>query len=258
MGYAQDSTLASKRDKRVRASRGGWHYLFVFISVAASGLVWGAILLPFHAFRKSLVPPDAFLSGGTVFGDVFFYGLPIIPALTIGMILGRFLVRLIPPARTALEPELGENTKIVSRQHKYAKWGLVALIVVLPLCFLGAMGIWATTSTRIEVRPIFSTTVHSYDWSRVSEIETGCTKGRNSVNYHFVLDLADGTPIDLMQDQEWNFETAYPKIQSALEGRSYGFSNAGFVGASCATYTRPSWQEMLTHPPTYQHSAPTP
>ena len=163
MGYAQDSTLASKRDKRMRASRSGWHYLLVFISVAASGAVWGTILLPFYALRESLVPLDAFLSGGTVFGDVFFYGLPIIPALTIGMILGRFLVRLIPAARTALEPELGENTKIVSRQHKYAKWGLVALIVVLPLCFLGAMSIWATTPTRIEVRPIFSTTVHSYD-----------------------------------------------------------------------------------------------
>src|SRR5579864_2429573 len=198
MGYAQDSTLASKRDKRVRASRSGWHYLYIFISVAAAFAVWSTIVLPFYALRESLAPPDAFLSGGTVFGNAFLYSSPIYSALAIGMILGRFLARLIPAARTALEPELGEDTKIVSGLNKYARWGLLALIVVLPLCFFGAMSIWATTPARIDVRPIFSATVHSYDWSRVSEIETGCTKGRNNVNYHFVLDLADGTRIDLM------------------------------------------------------------
>jgi len=120
------------------------------------------------------------------------------------------------------------------------------------------MSIWATTPTRIEVRPIFRATVNSYDWSRVSKIETGCTYGKNrDVSYHFVLDLADGRRIDLMQDNYWSFAAAYPKIQLALEGRSYEFSNTGFVESSCASNPGPRWQEMLTRPPTYGHSAPT-
>ena len=257
MRHAKDSPLESNREERVRASRSGWHYLYLFISVAGAAAVWGTILLPFHELRKNLVPPDAFLSGGTSFGDTFLYPLPIFPALAIGIILSRFLVRLIPAARTVLEPELGENTKLASRLNKNARWGLLALIVVLPLSYFGALSIWATSPTRIEVRPIFSATVRSYDWSRVGGIETGCTNGRHGVNYHFVLSLADGTDIDLMQDQEWSFEVAYPKIQLALAGRSYGFSNAG-LAASCATDMRPSWREMLTYPPTYPHSARTP
>lgn len=228
--------------------------------MATSGAMWGAILLLAYALRESLLPRDAFLSGGTYFGDTLFFTPPMYPALAIGMILGRLLVRLIPAARTALEPELGEDTKITSGLKKFANSGVLALVAALPLCFCGAMSFWATTPARIEIRPIFSTTVHSYDWSSVREIETGCTSDR-SLNYHFFLDLADGTRterIDLMQNDPWSFAAAYPRIQSALEGQSYGFSNIGFVGAPCATYPRRSWREMLTQPPTHRQSSSTP
>jgi hypothetical protein len=248
--------LASKRYNLARVRSSGWHYLFVFISAAAAGAVWGTIFLPFYAVQKSLVPPDAFLSGGTVFGNLLFWLPPMYPALAICMILGRSIVRRIPAARAALEPELGDGTRTVSSLERYAEWGRVAMIAVLPLCFLGAMSTWAITPVRIEVRPIFWPTVHSYDWSRVREIETGCREGK-STSYNFVLELADGTHIDLMQNDPWGFEAAYPKIQSALVGRSYGFSNDGVVAAPCATYAPRSWKEMLTEPPTDQHSAPT-
>jgi hypothetical protein len=89
--------------------------------VAASGAVWGTILLTFYALRESPVPPDAFLSGGTGFGNAFFVLPPMYPALAIGMILGRSVVRRIPAARTALEPELGDDTETVSSLNKYAK-----------------------------------------------------------------------------------------------------------------------------------------
>jgi hypothetical protein len=247
---AQDSALASKRHELARAQTSGWHYLLLTIGVAASAAVWGAILLPFYALRQSLVPPDAFLSGGTNFGNTLFLLPPMFPAFAIGLMLARSIVRRIPAARTALEPELGDDTKTVSGLKKYAKWGRLALIAVLPLCLFGAMSTWATTPERIVVRPIFSATVHSYDWSRVKEIETGCTQARIETNYHFVLDLADGTRVDLMQDAPWAFVAAYPKIQLALAGRSYGFSNAAFVGSSCSTHPRASWQKMLTDPPT--------
>jgi hypothetical protein len=223
---------------RVRSS--GWHYLYVAISVAASAAVWAAILLPFYALRKSLVPPDAFLSGGTSFSNFLLVLPPMYSALAIGLGLGRSIVRRIPAARTALEPELGDE---------HAKRGRLALIAVVPLCFFGAISTWATTPTRIEVRPIFSATAHSYDWSSVRKIETGCTRGRGTT-YHFVLELADATRIDLMQEDPWGFAAAYPKIQLALRGHSYGFDNSEVVGAPCATYARPNWKVMLTERPT--------
>jgi hypothetical protein len=241
----------------VRARTSGWHYLFVFISVVASGAVWGAILLPLYALRKSFVPPDAFLSGPTNVGTFFFVLPPMFSAMAIGMIVGRSIVRRIPAARTVLEPELGDDTETVVSLTRYARWGRRALVAVLPLCFFGAMSTWAITPARIEVRPIFSATVHSYEWSRVREIETGCTRGRAGPNYHFVLRLADATRIDLMQNDPSDFAAAYPKIQSALEGRTYGFDHDGVVAARCATYPRPNWKNMLTDPPTDQHSAPT-
>jgi hypothetical protein len=184
MWLTRDSALAGEQDKRARVTRTRWHFLFILISMAASGAMWGAILLPGYALRESLLPRGAFLSGGTYYGDTLFFTPPIYPALAIGMILGRLLVRLIPAARTALEPELGEDTKITSGLKKFAKSGELALVVALPLCLCGAMSFWVTTPTRIEIRPIFSTTASSYDWSSVREIETGCTRDR-TVNYHF-------------------------------------------------------------------------
>lgn len=155
-----------------QARSSGWHYLWVAIGAAASAAVWATILLPFYALRQSLVPPDAFLSGGTTFGKILFLLPPMFPAFAVGTMLARSIVRRIPAARTALEPELGDDTKTVSSLKKCASWGRLALIPVLPLCLFGAMSTWATTPERIEVRPIFSATVHSYDWSRVRAIET--------------------------------------------------------------------------------------
>jgi hypothetical protein len=235
--------------ERERASRSGWHYLFVFISVAVAGLVWGAILLPFYALRKSFVPPDAFLFGGTLVGNIFLYAIPVLPALAMSLVPGRFLVRLIPAARVSLEPELGDDAKTTYQLVRLAKWGAITFAAVLPLCFIGAVSLWETSPTVIKIRPIFLATVRSYDWSGVREIETGCTTGKYT-NYHFILDLADGTRIDLLQDDSWSFEDAYPKIQSALQGQFYTFSNAGLVSGSCMSGLGPRWRKMLTLPPT--------
>jgi hypothetical protein len=134
MAHPHDSTSASKRYAPDWARLGGWPFLFVFIG-AASYAVWGAILLPFYALRKSLVPPDAFFSGGggTGVGDFLMMAPPVLSAFAIGMVIGRSVVRRIPPARRALEPELGDGTKLASRLKKYARWGLFALIGALPL-----------------------------------------------------------------------------------------------------------------------------
>jgi hypothetical protein len=256
MSHADDSTSESQWHKLARVRSSGWHYLYVAISVATTLAVWGGIFLPFYALRESLVPPDAFLSGGTALGTIFLWLPPMVPALATSMILGRSIVRRIPAARTALEPELGDDTKTVSSLKKYAKWGRLALIGVLPLCFFGAMSSWATTPARIEVRPIFSATVHSYDWSRVREIETGCTEGsRSGANYHFVLNLTDGTRINLIGYDPWMFAAAYPKIQVALEGRTYGFITDAFAGAPCS-FPRPGMQRFLNQPPTDRRSTP--
>jgi hypothetical protein len=232
-----------------RAGRSGWHYLFVFISVAVAGAVWCAIWLPFFALRKSLVPSDAFLFGGMTVGDALLYAIPVFPALAMSMLPGRFLIRLIPSARLTLEPELGDHTKTTRQQAKLAKWGVITFAAGLPFYFIGAVNFWAISPKLIKVRPIFSATLHSYDWSEVREIETGCTTGRYT-NYHLILSLADGTRIDLLRDNFGGFADAYPKIQSALERQSYGFSNAGLASASCMSGLGPHWQEMLTLPPT--------
>jgi hypothetical protein len=235
--------------ERERARRSGWHYLFVFISVAVAGVTWCAIFLPFYSLRKSLAPSDAFLFGGTIVGNIFLYAISFFPALAMSQVPGRFLVRLIPAARVTLEPELGDDTKTTHQLARLAKLGLIALAAVLPLCFIGAVSLWSTSLKHIKVRPIFSAAVHSYDWSRVRKIETGCTTGRHT-NYHFILDLDDGTRIDLLQDDLSTFADAYPKIQSALAGQSYSFSNAGLVNPSCMSGLGPRWLKMLTLPPT--------
>jgi hypothetical protein len=246
--------LETAEAKRVRAARNGWHYLFVLICVAVFFPLYGAIRLPFYLVRHILVPSDAFLSGGTSFGNFLFGGLPAYPALAFAMILGRFLVRLIPSTRAALESELSDDSYTTSCLNKFAKSGLLSLTVVLPLCLTAAMSFWSLSPTRIDVRPIFSLTTHSYDWSKITEIKTGCRTVKTT-KYDFVLKLADGTHVDLMKDDPWSFVAAYPQVQSALEGQSYKFDNAAFVGSSCGTYPRRSWREILTRPPTDNHSA---
>ena len=223
--------------------------MFIFISVAVAGAAWCAIFLPFYALRKKLVPSDAFLFGGMTVGDIFLYAIPVFPALAMSVIPGRLLIRLIPAARVTLEPELGDDAKTTHQQATLAKWGVITFAAALPLYFIGAVNFWSISPKLIKVRPIFSAAVHSYDWSEVREIETGCTTGKYT-SYHFILDLVDGTRINLLRNDFADFADAYPKIQSALEGRAYSFSDARLVSSSCMSGLGPHWQEMLTRPPT--------
>ncbi len=233
-----------------RRPKSGWNLLLVLFCLVGIAGAWIGIALVFRSYRILLYPPDAFLFSGTRIGNIFLSVSPGFPSLAIGMIAGNFLLWCVPPARAAMErgaPGAGDRVFRAS-QRALASLGAALAAIALPLCFLGANNVWALTADRIHYRPMLSATTRSYDWSSVKNIETGCSSGK-SISFHFVATLEDKTSIDLMEESTREFWAAYPQIQAALRGRSYGFSSAGFVGR-CVASTPRRWLEVLSKRPT--------
>jgi hypothetical protein len=63
-----------------------------------------------------------------------------------------------------------------------------------------------------------------YSWTDVTEIDTICTQGRKGWNGIFVIDLRDGTIIDITGWPD-RFVAAYPHIVKALEGHRFAFNS---------------------------------
>jgi hypothetical protein len=224
-----------------------WNLLLVPLCVMGTGGVWIGIVLVFEQYRKLLCPPDAFLFSGTRLGNIFFFVAPGFPSLAAGMIVGNFFLWCIPPARATMERKTAGGTFQAS-QLALAKFGAAMGTIALPLCFLGANNVWALTPDHIEYRPMLSVAARTYSWSSVGKIETGCFTGK-STSYDFVVTLEDKTRIDLMEESPRRFTEAFPQIQTALHGRSYGFTSEGLVGRCVASMPR-RWLEILSKPPT--------
>jgi hypothetical protein len=235
---------------RERHPRSAWHLLMVPLCVAGIAGAWIGIVLALLKFRGLLCPGGAFLCNGTRVGNIFLHVAPGFPALAIGLIVGNFLFWCIPVARAASEQEMPGRADKVYRtsQVGLAKLGVVLAGIALPVSLLGASNLFALTADRMYYRPMFSVTTRSYDWASVRRIETGCFRGK-STSYNFVVTLADGRRIDLMEESPQEFWEAYPQVQAALRGQSYEFSSAGLVG-SCVAAAPQRWLQILANRPT--------
>lgn len=224
--------------------------LMVPLCVVGIAGAWIGIVLALLKFRGLLCPGGAFLCNGTRMGNIFLHVAPGFPALAIGLIVGNFLFWCIPAARAATGQELPGRADKVYRasQVGLAKFAAVLAGMALPVSLLGASNLFALTAERIYYRPMFAVTTRSYDWGSVKRIETGCFRGK-STSYNFVVTLADGRRIDLMEESPQEFWEAYPQVQAALRGQSYEFSSAGLVG-SCVAAAPQRWLAILANRPT--------
>jgi len=250
MSSLDKSGYVDQARQRARQKKSAWNLLAVPFCILGVGGAWIGIAFFFETYRRHLFPSDCFLASGTRLGNVLMFVAPLFPSLPIGMIVGNFLLWLIPPAKAALEREVlaSRSPSFRSTQVALAKFGAVLAAVALPLCLLGANSLWAIAPSRLDYRPMFASVTRQYDWSDVARIEAGCSSGK-SVTYNFVVVLTDQTKIDLMEESPRDFAAVYPRVQAALRGRAYGFSNRNFVG-SCAGYAPQRWREILSHRPT--------
>jgi hypothetical protein len=133
----------------------------------------------------------------------------------------------IAPARIAFDRQAAgvKGEDFQSAQFGLAKILIVVLVVALPICLLGANNFWALTPSGIDYRPMLAATTQHYAWSSVEQIETGCSRSKDNVDYHFEVTLNGKTRVDLMEESSDEFLAAYPRIQSGLTGHRYRFDS---------------------------------
>ena len=163
--------------QRARRRKSPWNLLLIPFCLMGIAGTWIGIAYLLQEYRRFLVPYDAFLFSGTRIGNIFMFVAPLFPSLAIGLIVGNFLVWCVPPARTALDREATgvRGADLRSSQLALAKLGILAAVITLPLCLLGANNFWELTPNRIDYRPMFLVTTQHYEWSSVKKIETGCS-----------------------------------------------------------------------------------
>jgi|HubBroStandDraft_1064217.scaffolds.fasta_scaffold00218_31 hypothetical protein len=232
-----------------RRKNNPWNLLLALFCLIAVVGTWIGLVRLFHSYRGSLIPADAFLFAGTRIGNIFMFVTPLFASIAVGFIVGNSLAWCIAPARTAFNKEAAgvEGEDFQSAQLGLAKVGIIALIVTLPICLLGANNFWALTPSGIDYRPMLAATTQHYAWSSVEQIETGCSTSKDNVDYHFVLTLNDKTRVDLMEEESHDFLAAYPKIQLGLTGHRYRF-NSWVLGVNCRP--RQEVRTVLSQPPT--------
>ena len=240
-----DSTNAQIHAMRERAARrkSPWNLLLLAFAVVAIAGFWIGTALLFREYRQSLVPPEAFLTSGTRFGNILMYVPPLFPSIGIGMITANLLIWCIPPARRALDHEDQgfPGTNFRSSNAGLFKGLVVLAIVTLPMALLGARNFWFLTPQNVTYQPMVATKVRQFNWADVSAVRTGCYV-RRTVEHNFVLQMQDGTEIDLAEETPREFLAAYPAIQNSLAGVNYDFSNSAVTGRCRLSH---AWARVL-------------
>jgi len=245
-----ESASPELRALRERAARrkSPWNLVLLVFAVAGVAGSWIGSALLFRAYRQSLVPPDAFLSGGTRFGNILMYVPPGLPSIALGLVVANLLIWCIAPARVALNYEAkgSPGTDFRSSNAGLFKLLILLAIITLPMAFAGARNFWLLTPHNVTYQPMLTTQPRQLKWSDVRAVRTGCYV-RRIVEHNFVLQMQDGTNIDLAEETPLEFLAAYPAIQKALAGANYEFSNSGVVGQCRLSST---WARVLLERPT--------
>ena len=238
---------------RIRAARrkSRWNLLLLAFAVVGVGTSWILIVFLLDSYRASLALPGSFLRGSTRFGNILMHLSPGFPSIALGFILANLLIWCIPSARTALA---NEDKGFPGTDFRSSNVGLVKGLaflgaVALPLAFLGARNMWSITPQNLNYQPMFSSSAKEFAWSDVRVINTGCSFNRQSLDRNFVVEMRDGTTIDLSQENPREFLAGYPHIQTALTDHDYQFNREKVIGG-CANALSSSWVRILTQRPT--------
>ena len=233
---------------RQRASRrkSKWNLLLFVFAILAIASTWIGAVESLASYRATLYATGAFLSGGTRIGNILMHVAPAFPSLAVGMIVANLLIWCIPPARRALneEDKPYPGLDFRSSNRDLAKFGLVLLVIAMPLAWLGARNCWSLTDTSIVYRAMFSPVAKQYSWADIQTIRTDCRTGRDGRTYDFVAGMADGTAIDFSSEMPDEFLAAYRRIQVALAGHSYQFTS------NCLGPTAVGWRKVIFQRPT--------
>lgn len=222
------------RQRAQRRKNNPWNLLLALFCLIAIVGTWIGLVRLLLGYRCSLIASDAFLFAGTRTGNILMFVTPFFVSIVLGFIIGNFLAFCIAPARRAFMNEAAgvEGEDFQSAQLGLSKVGIIVLVVALPVCLLGANNFWALRPGGIDYRPKLAATTQHYEWSSVERIETGCSRSKDNVDYHFEVTLEDTTRIDLMEESSDQFLAAYPKIKLGLTGHSYRF-DSWVLGVNC-------------------------
>ncbi len=132
--------MASRRDAPPREGRSGWNLLFPPLALGAGALAWLGLALAVHALhaRGGGLPFPMVRSG---LSGVLMYAPLCLPAAGLGLAGANAALRLVPPARRALDEESRgrPGADYAAAQRGLLKAAALLLAVALPVAVAGAL-----------------------------------------------------------------------------------------------------------------------
>jgi len=128
-------------------------------------------------------------------------------------------------------------------QRIFLKYYLLVLMCMIPIAAVASFSGFCLQQQTILYRDKPWTSEKTYSWQEITEIDTFCTLGSKGWGGGFVIDLRDGTTINLAG---WttSFIAVYPDIVKALEGHKFAFNSTGVAPGCNVPYLR-----LLVQPP---------
>jgi hypothetical protein len=138
MGYIKKAQLRSKR------RRSPWNLLLVAAVLVPVATIWAVSVLGAEALHRGIYPTQSLKSGEGI-GAILATVSPFFGAIPLGLIIGNFLVWLVPSARKTLDAEASavSGTDFWSSQETLMIITLVLIPISLLLTVYGARLSWS-------------------------------------------------------------------------------------------------------------------
>ncbi|MBJ6802809.1 hypothetical protein [Geomonas propionica] len=138
MDYIEKARFRAKRRKSA------WNLLLLPAIITSLCALWVGSYKVLNTLHSTVHPGQNFGITGKGLGAVLAAVTPFFGALPVAMIIGNFLVWLIPPARKALDEEAKPfpSTSFINAQKQLLKLAYVLVPVSLALGILGALMPW--------------------------------------------------------------------------------------------------------------------
>ncbi|MDD2540626.1 MAG: hypothetical protein PHH28_06230 [Desulfuromonadaceae bacterium] len=138
MNYIENAKLRAKRRKSA------WNLLLLPAIIIPLCAIWMSSYKALILLHSTIYPGQNFQTTGQGIGAILAAVTPFFGALPVAMIIGNFLVWLIPPVRKVLDAEAKQfpSTSFLNSQRQLLKFAYVLVPVSLALAIIGALMPW--------------------------------------------------------------------------------------------------------------------
>jgi uncharacterized membrane protein len=138
MGFIKEARSRAKRRKSA------WNLLLIPAVLVPVVAIWGSLVLGFESIHSAYHPGQSLRNGSGVAVIVTTVG-PLFAAIPLGMLIGNWLVWLLPAARKVIDAEAIKSSApdFVSSQKFMFRASAMILVISLGLALVGALLPWA-------------------------------------------------------------------------------------------------------------------